>query len=108
MMVTTSMDKVVETRWMCGNCSLSMNGRVLQIDLICLPFKKIYVVLGMDWISNNSMYIGCQEKVIYISTKETTLNGGITTLLEGTVSMTNLLFEQKKYILLILTKESGE
>lgn len=54
------------------------------------------------------MYVGCEEKVIYISTKETTPNGGITTLLEGTVSMTNLLFEQKKFILLILTKELGE
>lgn len=48
MVVTTSMDNVVETQWMCGNCSLSLNGRVFQIDLICLPFKKIYVVLGMD------------------------------------------------------------
>lgn len=48
MMVTTSMDDVVETHLICENCSLLLNGRVFHIDLICLPLKKVDVVLGID------------------------------------------------------------
>lgn len=48
MVVTTTMDDVVETPLICENCSLSVNGRVFHIDLICLPLKKVDVVLGMD------------------------------------------------------------
>lgn len=48
MVVTTSMDDVVETHWICDFFLLSVNSRVFQIDLICLSLKKINVVLGMD------------------------------------------------------------
>ncbi|XP_050875233.1 uncharacterized protein LOC127078856 [Lathyrus oleraceus] len=66
MMVTTAMDDVVEKLWICENCSLSVNGRIFQIDLICLPLKKVDVVWGMDWLSANSVFIGCEEKLIII------------------------------------------
>ena len=61
MVVTTAMDDAVETPLICENCSLSMNGRIFQIDLIYLPLKKVDVVLGMDWISANSVFIGYEE-----------------------------------------------
>lgn len=48
MVVTTAMDDVVETPLICENCFLLVNGRIFQIDLIYLPFKKVDVVLGMD------------------------------------------------------------
>ncbi|XP_050878698.1 uncharacterized protein LOC127082494 [Lathyrus oleraceus] len=48
MVVTTAMDDVLETPLICENCPLSVNGRIFQIDLICLPLKKVDVVLG--WI----------------------------------------------------------
>ena len=47
MVVTTAMDEMVETPLVCENCTLSVDGRTFQIDLICLPLKKIDVVLGM-------------------------------------------------------------
>ncbi|XP_050876955.1 uncharacterized protein LOC127080689 [Lathyrus oleraceus] len=70
MVVTTSMDDLVETPLICENCSLSVNGRIFQIDLICLPLKKVDVVLGIDWISANSVFIGCEEKLIIIPSSE--------------------------------------
>ncbi|XP_050895664.1 uncharacterized protein LOC127102328 [Lathyrus oleraceus] len=64
MVVTTDMDDVVETPLICENCSLSVDGRFFQIDLICLPLKKVDVVLGMDWLYANSVFIGCKKKLI--------------------------------------------
>ncbi|XP_050896477.1 uncharacterized protein LOC127103257 [Lathyrus oleraceus] len=61
MVVTIVVDDVVETPLICESCSLSVNGRIFQIDLICLPLKKVDVVLGMDWLSANSVFIGCEE-----------------------------------------------
>ncbi|XP_050878020.1 uncharacterized protein LOC127081834 [Lathyrus oleraceus] len=66
MVVNTAMDDVVETPLICKNYSLSMNDRVFHIDLICLPLKKVDVVLGMDWILVNSVFSWCEEKIIII------------------------------------------
>lgn len=69
MVVTTTVDDVVETPWIYENCSMSVNDRVFQIDLICLSLKKFDVVLEIDWLSANSVFIGCEEKVIIIPSK---------------------------------------
>ncbi|XP_050875244.1 uncharacterized protein LOC127078868 [Lathyrus oleraceus] len=108
MVVTTAMDDVVETSLICENCSLSVNGRIFQIDLICLPLKKVDVVLGMDWLSANSVFIGCEEKLIIIPSSEATPKDVLTTILEGTVGMVNFLFVNEKSILLVLTRESND
>ncbi|XP_050878799.1 uncharacterized protein LOC127082615 [Lathyrus oleraceus] len=108
MVVTTAMDDVVETPWICENCSLSVNGRIFQIDLICLPLKKVGVVLGMDWLSVNSVFIGCEENLIIIPSSEPTPKDVVTTILEGTIGMANFLFEKEKSVLLVVTKESSD
>ncbi|XP_050908644.1 uncharacterized protein LOC127122336 [Lathyrus oleraceus] len=108
MVVTTAMDDVVETPLICENCPLSVNGRIFQIDLICLPLKKVDMVLGMDWLSANSVFIGCEKKLIVIPSSEVTLKDVLTTILEGTVGMVNFLFEKEKSVLLILTKEPSD
>ncbi|XP_050890022.1 uncharacterized protein LOC127095362 [Lathyrus oleraceus] len=99
------MDDVVETPLICENCSLLGNGRIFQIDLISLPLKKVDVVSGMDWLSANSVFIGCEEKLIIIPSSEATPKDVLTTILEGTVGMVNFLFENEKSVLLVLTKE---
>ena len=83
-------------------------GRIFKIDLICLPLEKVDVVLGMDWLSANSVFIGCEEKLIIIPSSESTPNDVLTTILEGTVGMVNFLFENEKSVLLALTKESSD
>ncbi|XP_050878483.1 uncharacterized protein LOC127082290 [Lathyrus oleraceus] len=102
------MNDVVETSLICENCSLSVNGRIFQIDLICLPLKKVDVVLGMDWISANSVFIGCEEKLISIPSSEATPKDVLTTIMEDTVGMVNFLFEKEKSVLLVLTKEPSD
>ncbi|XP_050899998.1 uncharacterized protein LOC127106734 [Lathyrus oleraceus] len=102
------MDDVGETPLICENCSLSVNGRIFHIELIFLPLKKVDVVLGMDWISANSVFIGCEEKLIIIPSSETTPIDVLTTILEGTVDMVNFLFEKEKLVLLVFTKGSRD
>src|SRR3954468_22904576 len=108
MAVTTAMDEMVETPLVCENCVLSVGGRNFQIDLVCLPLKKVDVVLGMDWFSANSVFIGCEEKLIIIPSEEATPKDVLTTILEGTVGMINFLFEKEKSVLLVLTEETGD
>ncbi|XP_050892456.1 uncharacterized protein LOC127097998 [Lathyrus oleraceus] len=87
---------------------MSVNDKVFQIHLVCLPLNKVGVVLGMNWISSNSVFIGCEEKVIIIASKEATPKDVLTTILEGKVGMVNFLFEKENHVLLVLTMESGE
>ncbi|XP_050890891.1 uncharacterized protein LOC127096351 [Lathyrus oleraceus] len=108
MVVTTAMDDMVEMPLTCENCSLSVNVRIFQIDLIFLPLKKVDVVLGMDWLSANSVFIGCEEKLIIIPSSEATPRDVLTTILEGTVGMVNFLFENEKLVFLVLTNESSD
>lgn len=54
------------------------------------------------------MFIGCEEKLIIIPSSEATLKDVLTTILEGTIVMVNYVFEKKKFVLLVLTKESSD
>ncbi|GAU10670.1 hypothetical protein TSUD_425730, partial [Trifolium subterraneum] len=57
--------KVVSKR-VCQNCPVSVVGKIYHVDLICLPLKDMDIVLGMDWLSANTVYIGCAEKNLYV------------------------------------------
>ncbi|XP_058733304.1 uncharacterized protein LOC131604906 [Vicia villosa] len=108
MIISSTTDDVVEAREVCKECSITFNGHRFLVDLICLPLKKIDVVLGMDWLLANSVYIGCKEKAIFIPAEETTPTEAIERLLEGTVNVINYLFAQDKSFLLVLTSYSKD
>ncbi|XP_058766109.1 uncharacterized protein LOC131639640 [Vicia villosa] len=55
MIISSATDDTVEARLICKGCSVSFNGRDFPIDLICLPLKRLDVILGMDWLSLNSV-----------------------------------------------------
>ncbi|GAU47914.1 hypothetical protein TSUD_404670, partial [Trifolium subterraneum] len=57
--------KVVSKR-VCQNCPVSIAGKIYHVDLICLPLKAMDIELGMDWLSANTVYIGCAEKNLYV------------------------------------------
>ncbi|XP_058758712.1 uncharacterized protein LOC131631965 [Vicia villosa] len=108
MVMSSATDNVVEARDVCKESSITFNDRRFLIELICLPLKKIDVVLGMDWLSANSVCISCKEKAIFIPVEETTSTDAIEHLLEGTVNMINYLFAQEKSFLLVLTSDSKD
>ncbi|XP_050918778.1 uncharacterized protein LOC127136233 [Lathyrus oleraceus] len=82
MVMTTALDDIVET--------------------------PLIVKMGMDWISANSVFVGCEEKSIIIPPSEATLKDVLTLILEGTIGTVGLLFEKEKFVLLVLTKESSD
>ncbi|XP_058769095.1 uncharacterized protein LOC131642955 [Vicia villosa] len=107
MIISSATDDTVEARLICKDCSISFNARDFSIDLICLPLKILDVILGMVWLSLNSVYIGCKEKTIFIPAEETSSDDAITKLIEGTTSAVSYLFSQERYFLLVLSKESS-
>ncbi|XP_058741058.1 uncharacterized protein LOC131613401 [Vicia villosa] len=82
MIISSATDDTVEARLVCKDCSVSFNGRDYPNDLICLPLKRLDVILGMDWLSFNSVYIGCKEKAIFIPAEDTSSDDAITKLIE--------------------------
>ncbi|XP_058741617.1 uncharacterized protein LOC131614003 [Vicia villosa] len=108
MIISSTTDDVVEAQKICKDCSVTFNGQNFVIVLICLPLKKIDVVLGMDWLSANSVYISCKEKAIFIPAEETTSMDSIGNRIEGTVNMVNYLFAPEKSFILILTTDSED
>jgi hypothetical protein len=71
MMVTTTTDGGIVANYVCENCHITVSSKTYYIDLICLPMKQLDVILGMDWLSANHVYIGCSEKSIYKPTSNT-------------------------------------
>lgn len=102
------MDDIVEAQLLCRNCSISFNDQEFLIDIIFLPLKKIVMIIGMDWLSSNSVYIGFKENAIFIPTKGATPNDTIDKLIEGTITMVNCLLAQDKSFILTLTADSED
>jgi len=71
MMVTTATDGGIVATYVCENCPITVSSKKYYIDLVCLPMKQLDVILGMDLLSANHVYIGCSEKSIYMPTNNT-------------------------------------
>ncbi|XP_058726050.1 uncharacterized protein LOC131597362 [Vicia villosa] len=108
MVVGTAVDGSVETSRKCEDCIITVDDRVFQVDLICLPLKRVDVVLGMDWLSANSVLINCKERAIMVPTVENVPEDSMTTLLEGTIHMVSCLYDQEKSFILFLGEDPNE
>ncbi|GAU49756.1 hypothetical protein TSUD_407990 [Trifolium subterraneum] len=75
--------KVVSKR-VCQNCPVSVAGKIYHVDMICLPLKDMDIVLGMDWLSANTVYIGCAEKNLYVPIDPNAESRALTALLQNT------------------------
>ncbi|XP_058741293.1 uncharacterized protein LOC131613662, partial [Vicia villosa] len=73
MVIDTPAMGSVSTSFVCLNCPLSIFGRDFGIDLVCLPLEQLDVILGMNWLEFNRVYINCFDKTVIfreISVKE--------------------------------------
>ena len=64
MVIDTPAKGSVTTTSVCLNCPLSIFGRAFGIDLVCLPLVQIDVILGMNWLVFNRVYINCFDKTV--------------------------------------------
>jgi hypothetical protein len=59
MKVTMATDGSIVANYVCENCLITVSRKTYYIDLVCLPMKQLDVILGMDWLLANHVYIGC-------------------------------------------------
>src|SRR3954463_3136943 len=64
MVIDTPAMGSVSTSFVCLNCPLNIFGRDFGIDLVCLPLEQLDVILGMNWLEFNRVYINCFDKTV--------------------------------------------
>ncbi|GAU51762.1 hypothetical protein TSUD_415510 [Trifolium subterraneum] len=97
--------KVVSKR-VCQNCPVSVAGKIYHVDLICLPLKDMDIVLGMDWLSTNTVYIGCAEKNLYVPIDLNAESRALTALLQNTHQLIQYLGAENKCFSIMFTINS--
>ncbi|GAU34277.1 hypothetical protein TSUD_321230 [Trifolium subterraneum] len=97
--------KVVSKR-VCQNCPVSVAGKIYHVDLICLPLKDMDIVLGMDWLSANTVYIGCAEKNLYVPIDLNAETRALTALLQNTHQLIQYLGAENKCFNIMFTVSS--
>lgn len=62
--ITTPSGERMVTCSVCADCPVILENRRFLVDLIVLPLKDLYVILGMDWLSTNDVNLGCKKKIL--------------------------------------------
>jgi hypothetical protein len=108
MMVTTATDGGIVANYICENCPITVSSKTYYIDLVCLPMKQLDVILGMDWLSANHVYIRCAKKSIYMPTSNMVERVALSELLKHTYQLVQFICAQDKgfYVMLTVTLES--
>ncbi|GAU31800.1 hypothetical protein TSUD_22460 [Trifolium subterraneum] len=94
--------RVVSKR-VCQNCPVSVAGKVYHVDLIFLPLKDMDIVLVMDWLSANTVYIGCAEKNLYVPIDPNAKSRALTALLQNTHQLIQYLGAENKCFSIMFT-----
>jgi len=64
LVVETPTSGFVLTSYVCLNLLVEISNRTFLIDLICLPLRKIDIILGMDWVSSKHALLNCFDKIV--------------------------------------------
>ncbi|XP_050920172.1 uncharacterized protein LOC127137794 [Lathyrus oleraceus] len=64
MIVNTPTLGPVTTSWACLNCPLTIFGKSFGMDLVCLAFRNIDFILGMNWLEFNRGILNCHDKTV--------------------------------------------
>ncbi|XP_028786448.1 uncharacterized protein LOC114742342 [Neltuma alba] len=62
--MSTPAGATVLTTQACLNLMLKFENRESVIDLICLPFKGIDMIISMDWLLANNAILDCKRKMV--------------------------------------------
>ncbi|XP_050897940.1 uncharacterized protein LOC127104837 [Lathyrus oleraceus] len=64
MVIDTPTMGSVTTSFVCLKCSLNICDKDFEVDLVCLPLSQLDVILGVDWLRANHVYINYFAKVV--------------------------------------------
>jgi hypothetical protein len=79
MKIDTPASGSVTTTLVCRNCPLSIYGRNFGMELVCLPLSQLDVILGMNWLEFNRVYINCFTKTVLFPEPEEERNSKFVT-----------------------------
>ncbi|XP_050915018.1 uncharacterized protein LOC127129967 [Lathyrus oleraceus] len=65
MVIDTPTMGSVTTSSVCLKCPLNICDKDFKVDLVCLPLSQLDVILGMDWLRANHVYINCFAKAVF-------------------------------------------
>jgi len=78
----------------CLQFPLTVLGMQFKVDLICIPLKRLGVILGMDWLSSNYILLDCARRSVIFP------DPGITRFLEANRLKFSLEGGVQKYVFL--------
>ncbi|XP_050920122.1 uncharacterized protein LOC127137738 [Lathyrus oleraceus] len=71
MVIDTSANGLVTNLLVCLNYPLTIFERDFGIDLVCFPLRRLEVILGMNWLEFNHVFINCSDKSVeFLESKE--------------------------------------
>ncbi|XP_050909666.1 uncharacterized protein LOC127123498 [Lathyrus oleraceus] len=64
MVIDTPANGSVTTTMICLHCHVTIYGRDFKINLVCLPLSQLDIILGMNWLIFNRVYINYYNKFV--------------------------------------------
>ena len=64
--VTTPTNAKVVTSYVCLNNAIRYEYCCTTLDLICMPFHEIDVIIGLNWLSANNVMLDCKNKTLVL------------------------------------------
>ena len=68
--IRTPLEECIEVRFVHPRCVVEIGKRVLSVDSIELSVFDFDIILGMDWLSENYVFIECNDKCIRFKPRE--------------------------------------
>ena len=65
--VSTPVGNANMLAYVCTACPIRINSCLYIVNLVCLPMNHIDVILGMDWLAENSCMLNCAEGMVECS-----------------------------------------
>ncbi|KAJ9536067.1 hypothetical protein OSB04_un000770 [Centaurea solstitialis] len=66
LVVDTFDNRQVSVNGLFDDCSIIVEGCSIPIKLFPVPINEFDVIVGIDWLTKNHAWIGCDEKIIHI------------------------------------------
>jgi len=82
MIIDTPSSGSVTTALVCRRCPLTIFGKHFGMDLVCLTLSQIDVILEMNWLEFNRVYINCFTKTVLFPEPEEKRNSRFVTAVQ--------------------------
>lgn len=102
MVIDTLSSGLVTTYLVCLNYTVTIFGRDFGVELVCFPLIQLDVILGMNWMELNHVFINCFDKSVqFLNSVESTESSFMTT------RHVEMSLSESAHVFMILVSLSG-